>query len=284
MPVRYAVSALQTLGVLLLRRPRAIIATNPPIFLGLIGWAYGRSRRIPVVLDSHPGGFGLQGDRVSARLVPLLRWLVPRVAAVLVTDDQLAGRVRDWGGRAILVHEAPPSGALEPARPPGERPQVLFVGTFGRDEPVDAVVEAARRRPELDVLITGDLAKAPPGMVAGAPSNVSWLGFLPTAAYEQALAKADVVVALTTEPTSVVRAGYEAVYAGRPLVVSDTPNGRAVFPDAVHVGNDAEALAAGLAEAVRRHGELRSAAPRARERQQERWDRQLAATREVLSL
>lgn len=276
-PLRYLVSLVQTAGYLARRRPRAVIATNPPIFPGLLALAYGRLAGAPVLLDSHPGGFGLQGDRVSARLAPLHRWLVPRVAAVLVTEDTLAQQVRDWGGTPAVVHEAPPAWAPTPPPPLTAPFRVLFVCIFKPDEPVEAVVEAARRVPGLALRVTGDIRKAPPGLVATAPGNVEWTGFLGPEDYRRALAQAHVVLALTTEPASVVRAGYEAVWAGRPLVVSDSPALREAFPEAIHVANDAAGIAAGLVAARAGYGALALGAPAARARQLAVWEAQRAA-------
>ncbi len=279
---RYAASAALTVGLLARRRPRALVVTNPPPFPGLIGLLYARASGARFVLDSHPGGFGLQGDRLSARLRPLVRRLVARADATLVTEETLAGLVSSWGGRPLVVHEAPPTWTVPEARPLGlRRPQVLFVGVFQRDEPVELVLEAARALPEADVAVTGDPAKAPPGLVDSAPANVSFTGFLGPQAYVDALAAADVVLAVTTEPTSVVRAGYEAVWAGRPLVLSDTPALRDVFPHAVHAATTGPGLAAGLREAIARHDDLRAVAEAARAEQEARWERQRASLRRI---
>src|SRR5690348_6372387 len=41
-PVRYALSAMRMTAYLAWRRPRALIVTNPPIFPGLLAFAYTR--------------------------------------------------------------------------------------------------------------------------------------------------------------------------------------------------------------------------------------------------
>ena len=93
------------------------------------------------------------------------------------------------------------------------------------------------------------------------------------------------MVALTTEPTSVMRAAYEAVYARRGLVVSDWPTLREVFPLAQHRSNDAEALADGVRAALAEDpAAADDRAGRARALQHERWAQQLDAMRTALSL
>lgn len=282
--LRYAVSAVLTAAGLLRLRPRAVVVVNPPVVPGLVVAAWSRLTGAPFLLDSHTSSFGVKGNAVARRTLGITRWLARRSAGVMVTTTSWVTEVQSWGATGLVVHEAPPAWEVGP-RVAGARPQVLFVGVFSEDEPVDAVVAAAALLPEVDLLVTGDVTRAPAGLVDGAPANVSFTGFLDQRAYRRALEAADVVVALTTEPTSVMRAAYEAVYARRALVVSDWPTLREVFPLAHHAHNDAEALADGVRTALADGPE--AAASRAREAHQVqhlRWDQQLDAMRTALAL
>ena len=287
-PLRYLVSAVWTFSWLLWRRPSVVMVINPPVPAAVCVALYGRVSGARVVLDSHPGGFGAQSDRLSATLQPLHRWAVRRAVATLVTGEPWATAVRRWGGVPLVVHEAPAAWTAAPrpvttAPTEAERgPRVLFLGTFGRDEPVDAVFEAARAMPDVCLRVTGDPEAAPAALLAGRPDNILLLGFLPPEQYQHEVLEADVVVVLTTEPTSVMRAAYEAVYAQRPLVVSDWPGLREVFPHAVHVANTAEGVAAGVRQAVEQRAALAARAPEARAAQAARWDAQVAALRGVV--
>jgi len=276
-PLRYFLSSFVTLAYLIRRRPRAVIVTNPPLLPGLISWAYCTLHKSPIVLDTHPGGFGAQGDRVSQRLQLAHRWLARRVSASMVTDEHWVKKLAEWGAEALVIHEAPPIWSVGPARAPGKRPVVLFVGTFGGDEPIDVVFDAARSCPELDIWVTGDPRRCPPELLQRVPENVRLTGFLAMPEYASAMQDADLVLTLSTEPTSVMRAAYEAVYVGRPLVLSDSPGLRTLFPYAVAVPNTSEGIARGLRHAIAEHERLRAATEPARDLQQRRWDEQLRA-------
>lgn len=282
-PLRWAANAVRTSWFLARRRPGAVIVQNPPIFLALLAAMYARGRR-PLVLDSHPAAFGRKGDRRWEVLGALHRFVARRSRLVLVTAEELKAEVEGWGGRAALLHEAPPVLELPTADATGRaRPEVLFVGVFAPDEPVAAVIEAARALPDVDVVVTGRTERADPSLLTSAPDNVRFPGYLGPDDYRAALASADVVMALTTERTSVVRAGYEAVYAEKPLVVSGWPTLRELFASAVHVDADAASIASGIREALARLPELAAAAPAARRRQAERWEEQLATLRAALT-
>jgi hypothetical protein len=283
-PIRYLLSTVHTIRYLKQRRPNRLIVTNPPLILCLVAFAYASRKRIPMVLDSHPGGFGAQGDRVSGRLQAIHRWLARRVVATMVTDVHWMDVLATWGARGLIVHEAPPSWNVKPASPIDGRPRVLFVGTFGGDEPIEVVFDAARQCREIDVLVTGDPRRCPPQLRANLPPNVRLTGFLQQEEFAAAVEAADVILTLSTEPTSVMRAAYEAVYACRPLVLSDWPGLRRLFPTAVAVANNADDLARGLRRAVQHRDELLALSSAAKVEQLHRWEAQLDELRSALNL
>lgn len=283
-PLRYVASAVLTFAKMVTARPRSVIVTNPPVFAGLTVAVYCAVARIPFVLDSHPVAFGAKNNRLGQLMLPLSRLLTRRAAATLVTTDAWKREVDSWGGTGIILHEAPPPWTLEANESMGDRPQILYVGIFGGDEPPEAVVNAATLTPDFDVHITGDLRRAPHGLVEGAPENVTFTDYLRGSAYVAALEAADIICALTTEPTSVMRAAYEAVYAQRPAVMTDTPDLRALFSHAVFVANDATSIAQGWEQAVETHTKLVAAAADALAVQRARWDQQHNALMKALGL
>ena len=278
--LRYAVSTFTTVLFLARRRPRAVIVTNPPIWPAILTYVYARLTNRPMMLDSHPSAFGAKASRMGRLTRPLHAWLSRRCIGTLVTTSSWVDVVDAWGGHGVVAHEPPtswPTRASTEARTDDlGRPRVLFICVFGPDEPVDAVLEAARLLPDVQFDITGDVARGDAELPAAAPANVRWLGYLEADAYRHALVSADLVLALTTEPTSVLRAAYEAVYAHRPLVVSDWPVLRDLFPYAVHVPNTTLGIAAGISAGVRQLGDLAAVTPEASALQHRRWNSQLS--------
>jgi glycosyltransferase involved in cell wall biosynthesis len=284
-PLRYLASAIRTCLYLAIRRPRAVIASNPPIFPGLIAYLYGRLSGAPVVLDSHPSAFGFYESKKMVTLtMPIHRFLIPRVRGTIVTNDELVRAVEEQGGEATIVHEAPPVWEVAAPRPLAGRPVVLYVGIFADDEPAEAVAAAARELPEVDFWMTGDRRRCPPELAASAPANLRLTGFLGPAAFRDAIERADVMMTLTERPEAVNRAANEAVWAQRPLIVSDWPTLAEFFPRAVRVSNSPDSIAAGVSEALARHEELRAAAAPALEEQRRRWESQLASLREYVDV
>jgi glycosyltransferase involved in cell wall biosynthesis len=259
-----------------------VVVTNPPIFAALVAYGCARVIGASVIMDSHPGGFGVMGDRVGARLQRLHRWLVRRVALVIVTGETWSNQVESWEGTAVVVHEAPSDWDC-PAPTRHDRLRVLFAARFAADEDPEAVVGAARRLPECDFTLTGEVASCSSAVRESAPDNVTFVGFLDHDDYRAAVQATDVVVTLTSEPTSVMRAAYEAVYARRPVVVSDWPLGRELFPYAVYTTNDEEGLAGAIGLLVADYERYVGSVEEARRVQLERWDAQREALVEAIA-
>jgi len=284
-PMRYLLSSLRTLSYLVRRRPRAVIVQTPPVPAAALVLAWARLARVPVVLDTHPASFAIDGRALHRSMLPLLARLVPRAAACIVTTPELGREISRWKGTPLVLHEAPMvwSERIQPRSCSGAR-RLLFISTFVPDEPLTEVLEAARRLPEITVQITGDLRRLAPEAQRSAPANVQWTGYLVGDEYISALAGADVLMTLTDRRESVQRSAHEAVDALRPLVLSQWPHIRELFPYAVLVENDPASIVHGIEDAFRRCDELSALAPRARAVQHARWSEQLGQLRTALGL
>ncbi len=287
-PFRYLTCAVLMIGHLIRERPRTIVVVNPPLWPGAIGWLYARLSGARFLLDSHPGGFGAQGHTVERRFQWLHQFLVERADGVLVASSPWVAVVESWGGRARVLHEPPrdrgvsgspnSSDALEVTT----RPVVLFICIFAPDEPVAEVVHAAGVRLDCDWWITGDPSRAPTDVFANASPNVHLTGYLGPEEFDAALGEADVVLALTTEPTSVMRAAFEAVDARRPLVISDFPAVTEPFPYAIPTSNDGASIARAVGRIVDDRESTRSTTELAHRHHAERWDGQLEGLCELI--
>jgi hypothetical protein len=225
------------------------------------------------VLDSHPSSFGAKNHAVSRRLIAVHRWMARRAATTMVTTHDWVSVLESWGAHGTILHEAPPLWTTQ-ALPEVSGRRVLFPGVFAGDEPVEAVVELARLMPDITVRITGDIAKCPERIRANLPANVTLAGYLDAVAFAAEVDAADAILALTTEPTSVMRAAYEAVYSRRPLIVSDWDAGKDAFPHAIHTENDAQKLVAAVETALGA-GRDEALLDLALKEQTRRWNQQL---------
>jgi len=202
-------------------------------------WAL-RGRDVTVVADFHTGA--LVGRKWGSQ-APLLLRLLKRRGFAVVTNEVLAERVISRGVRCITLHDIIEHGPQPDVGAQRER-SVLFPVTYASDEPIDAVLEAARSLKDVTFVLTG----RPPGhVVESAPDNVEFPGFVSADEYERLLRACGAVAALTTREHTMQRAGYEALTFAKPLVTSDMEVLRNYFGGAAEY---AEPTAASIASAI----------------------------------
>jgi glycosyltransferase involved in cell wall biosynthesis len=284
-PVKYPLQAVRTLQLLLRDRPHAVHVQNPPFVCGLTVALYCWLTGACYVVEHHSAAFGRAWDWAR----PFQRLVVRRAVTNIVTDEHWATVVRSWSAprspaRALVMHDAfldLPDGSPF-AVGPGHT--VAFAGTFADDEPLDAVLGAARLLPDVRFYVTGDTGKAP-AAADRAPPNVRFTGFLDVnGAYLGLLRAVDAVMVLTTRDHTLQLAGCEAVAVGTPLITSDWPYLRELFSTAaVYVAPTAESICDGVVTALQRLPDLRHEAREVRRLQRARWQAQMAELRALVA-
>jgi glycosyltransferase involved in cell wall biosynthesis len=144
-------------------RADVVLATTPPLFVGAVGLAIARMKRVPFVLDVRdlwPAAAASLGELSPGRLLRLAetleRFLYRQAAVVIgVTRPfcEHANQVRGFGPNAVLI----PNGTLDLFFSSGARKArqrlgvsddrflVTFAGTHGIAQALPAVLDAAHR-------------------------------------------------------------------------------------------------------------------------------------------
>lgn len=268
--LKYAGQILSTWRVLWREDPDVVFVMSPPPVAIVAVYCYCALRGRRFVVDAHSGVF----FTARWRLFRGLHYrLCHRAVTTIVTNDYLAGLVRAHGGAATVVPDVPIhfEAATSP-QPEASGFTAVCVTSFDTDEPIAAMVEAARRLPDVRFLMTGDWARGAQVVPAGLPANLSLTGFLETPAYGALLAKGSVVIALTNDEHTMQRAAYESIYQGTPVIVSDTELLRRAFDEgAVHVDNSPEAIAKAVLRVRDHSAEYIEGANRLRVRKLAQW-------------
>lgn len=280
-PVKYPMQAVATLRMLFRERPDAVHVQTPPFLCGLVVWLYCRITGARYVIEYHSAAF----DPAWTFAMPVQRWVARRAAVNIVTNEHWSRVVSGWGARTLVMYDAFLD--LPEGRPYRLRDGVnlAFLCVFAPDEPVREVLEAARRNPGVHVHVTGDTGKAPAGLVAAAPPNVTFTGFLdPNGEYVGLLRAVDGAIVLTTRDHTLQLAGCEAVALGKPIVTSDFEYLHELFADAaVYATNTAEGIGRAIADLVARREELARNAVRVREVRREEWRRRMDQLEELVA-
>lgn len=280
-PLKYLLQTVRTLIVLLRERPRAVHVQNPPFVSGLVVYLYSRLFGAKYVLHYHSAAFG----RVWDWALPVQRFLARRAATNIVTNQHWADVVRGWGGHALVMLD--PFLDLPAGEPFAMRPgfNVAVVSTFAPDEPIEAILAAAARLPQVHFYVTGDKRKKPTDFFASAPANVTFTGFLdPYRDYPGLLRAADAVMVLTTRNYTLQLGGCEAVAVGKPLITSDWPYLREVFPKGtVYVSDSAESIRDGVLAVQEKYETLAKEVVALRRESRQLWNGRLQQLKELVA-
>lgn len=253
--------SLRTVNLLARRRPRLLFAQNPSLVLAALACFLRPLLRYKLVIDRH-------SNFILRTLTPpramgwvfghLSRYTNRHADLTVVTNEVLLKLVEEWHGHGFVLQDKLPAMDRAVPWPLRGRRNFTFVSTFSTDEPLRAVVGAARLLPpDLVVYITGDTARADPALVRDAPLNVEFTGYLSEDRYQGLLAVSDAVLGLTTRPHTLLCCAYEAVALHRPLILSRHEDLLAYFHrGVVPTDNSPEALAAAMQEAAARRDEL----------------------------
>lgn len=210
-----------------------------------------------LVCDLHTGFFLDPKWRWAAK--PALAHMRRLGATAIVTGAHLRDECERAGVPAIVLHDV--IGAGHEASAPGS--YLLCPVSYANDEPIAEILAAARLTPHVEWRLTG---KAPAAVRESAPDNVVFTGFVDDASYAELLRGALGVVALTTRPHTMQRAGYEAFSAGVPQITSDFAELREFYADsALFVSAVPETIAAAADTLAEQRASLVAALRRVRE-------------------
>jgi glycosyltransferase involved in cell wall biosynthesis len=266
--LKYLGQTLRTWRILAAEAPDAVFVMSPSPVAVMAVYAFCAVTRKPFVIDAHSGAFQ---NPLWKSLQGVQYWLCRRAAATIVTNEHLASLVRSRGGRAVIVPDVPVKFPSTPTHARTNQFVVACVTSFGHDEPIESILEAARRLPDVTFCMTGNPSRVR-DRLKDTPANVTLTGFLSVADYGILLQSADVVLALTTLDHTMLRGAYEAIYQGTPVIVSDFAMLRAAFDEgARHVDNTPEAIVAAVSQVLADREEYRQGALRLKARKETRW-------------
>lgn len=271
--LKYFGQAIRTWHILLRDKPDAVFVMSPPVIAGLVVFPYCALRGIPFVVDAHTGAFL---DRRWRYFQTIQRWLCRRAATTIVTNTYLADMLEANGADTTILPDVPVKYPQVASTLEKAGFTVAVICSFDYDEPVELILETARGLPDVQFKVTGDPRKVA-RLQLQLPSNLRLTGFLDNAAYGQLLRDSDVVMALTIGKHKMLRAAYEAIYQGTPIIISDSPMLREEFDKgAIVVENSPQLLAAAVREMQGNLQRYRHEAQELRAHKERRWNRNKA--------
>lgn len=222
-PLRYLMSMVKTIKILIRLKPRSVIVMQPPSISLFLIFVLSKFMDFRIIGDLHTGVF----------LDPKWKWSKKAVMKLLAGDNcavvtnanleevLLSHGVRNTVILDDLIEIYPEAldipNSLASKYKIAHNAYVLVPLSYAFDEPLESLTTAIRRSPDLTWVLTGD---APQSFTSRAPKNVVFTGYVTNSEYRSLLLSARAVVALTTQESTMQRAGYEALCASKPLLIS----------------------------------------------------------------
>ena len=273
-PIKYPIQAIQTMHGLFSRRPQVVFVQNPPLLAVLSVYAYCLLAKAGYIIDAHSEAFLARGW--TAPPLWIKRFLARRAIATLITNEHLEQLVGGWGGQAMIIRDVPTTFTVGDHYPVGGKFNVALINTFSADEPLDAVLEAARALPDVQFYVTGRIHSTASALVATAPANVCFTGFLAEAAYYALLNSVEAVMCLTSRDHTMQRGACEALSLGKPIITSNWAVLRQYFnKGTVHVDNTCEGIRQGVVQMKEDHNRFSIGIKELQLDQQREWEQKV---------
>lgn len=255
---RYISCVARTAKVLWRERPSIVICQNPSLVLTLFLLGLRRPFGFKLVIDAHFGG--VEAYNGSRTFQKVLDYCNRSADLVIVTNDAHARQIQLLGGKTFVSPDPLPDLSKYLGQAEEIPGKVFFICSFDIDEPFRQVFRAAEilLSDGFHFFASGNYYKG--GIARDDFPHVHLLGFLPESEFYRHLLSSQVVVDLTDHENCLVCGAYEAMEAGKPLVLSRKKALQAYFTGGtVFTENRAEEIAAAVKKAHANQAELKEA-------------------------
>lgn len=220
----YVTKSIKTLRILCKNKPKVIWIQLPPIFLLNLLLFYKKyfDKNVIIISDCHNGVFfGKWKKYFNANLIN-------KSDIILVHNTVIRSIAINMGlnaERTLILEDKPADKRKNEDSAKQEKftNQVLMPCGFSKDEPLEVVFEAAKKIPEITLLISGPKER---GITlfdySKKPDNVHLVGYLSLKDYEMLFMQSDIILGLTTENHIQLSVANEAVGMEKPMVLSNT--------------------------------------------------------------
>jgi hypothetical protein len=286
----YIAKTFQTLTWLIRACPSVIWVQLPPTLILHILFVYKilLNRDCLVIADCHNATF-----RKPWVTIPGFKGLLTKCDLVIVHNDDVKQDALGLGVvyQQLYVLEDPPAvlgtNVLSKKDNFYIEPWILCPCSFNKDEPIKAILDAARLTPEITFVLTGNKKRALGNHdLSHLPANIKLPGFLPTETFDKLLTSATIVMGLTILDGIQLSVANEAVGVGQAMVLANTNTLKQLFyKGAVYVDpQNARSIAAGCRDAIARHDALTSEVFELREERQNSWLEQAQKIENVIKI
>ena len=254
---RYPLSIINTIMVLLKKRPDILFVQNPSMILATLAALLKPVFQYDLIIDRHSNfRFStMNSSSLKWKFFHLLsKYTVKKADITIVTVESLKKLVNEWQGRGVVLQDKIPEIIInkeDKINLNGDF-NIICVSTFVADEPIFEIVKAAKLiDSNIHIYMTGKFQNFPQidELQKIKPDNVTFTGFVPDNDYAQLLYSADAILVLTTLEELLTCGAYEAVALNKPMILSNTKALSSYFSKGTAYANpDSKSIAVAIME------------------------------------
>ncbi len=206
-------------------RPSLCFTMNPSIFSSWWLSILSRFYNFSLVTDLHTPNIKVKG--LKKRLFQyFFNYGIRHSDIVIVTNQIYRQKILELNENVVCIIDPLPSIKAsfvenrEGVKKNHQKFQILLVSSFDPDELIADIIEIDEQLNDFEILVTGNWKK----MFKEIPQmkNISFLGFVSDEKYDRLLLTVDGVMVLTNEEGCLCCGAYEAISAGKALILSRT--------------------------------------------------------------
>jgi glycosyltransferase involved in cell wall biosynthesis len=211
--------------------------------------------------------------------------MLSRGALMTIVHNESQGRlVERWMCPYYVLAYTPGDYPLGEPYPLSEKFNVAVICSFGEDEPLDTLFEAAGHLKEVCFYMTGDAQSLDRRLLLKKPENIFLTGYLSYERYVGLLRGVSAIMDLVDNEHTLLMGGFEAVSLGIPLIVSDFTLLRNYFSlGTVYIPNTVEGVREGVRRAQCEHAQLQRDILLLQEKLQIEWINKFTELKHLIS-
>lgn len=234
--IRYIFATLSTMCILTKENPKYVYAQNPSIVLALVLSILKPIYSYKLIIDRHSNfRFGSKNIIIDKIFFIISDYTIKKADYTMVTNDYLNNIIYKKGGTGLILQDKlPVMTSYHKITLLGEK-NIVFVTSFGTDEPIDEVITAFKYIDnKIHLYITGNYNNTKyKYIVSTLTNNIHFTGYLPEDEYQSLIYSADALIVLTKSEHTLTCGAYEGISLCKPMVLSNTNAIKEYFTEGV---------------------------------------------------
>ena len=245
---RYIIGIVNTLKILIKKRPKVFFVQNPSIVLTTLAVILKPFFKYVLINDFHTPFIKLHSVKTFI-FWKLQNFTIRHSDLTLVTNEEFRSKLQ--GERIMILPDVIPKFETPGNRKLNDGSNILYVCTFAEDEPYNNVIKSSGLLDDdFNIYITGNYIKA--GIDKNkVPYNIHLTGYLPDKEYLELMNSVNIVMVLTEQEGCIVCGGYEGLSLSKPLILSNTKALRNYFSKgSIYTEHDAGSITSAIKTAM----------------------------------